>query len=392
MEIIYAGQPFPQTLTSSVFLAGPTPRGETTKSWRPDMIDALASAGFDGTVFVPEPEHGKFSDNYLGQIEWEICALRAVDRILVWLPRDLEAMPAFTTNSEFGEFLESGRILYGRPEGAPKTRYQDLRWVTTWSRNPFTSLQELAEAAVSDIGDGAARSLGECKIPLDVWKTSQFQYWYAAQLEAGNRLDDARIEWTYRVGPNKDFLFMIALWVKVWITNERRHKANEFILSRPDISVIVPFYQHPDAEDRLYSLMMDTKVVCINEFRSPCRQGFVHELPGGSSWKPEDPKKTASDELREETSLSVDPDRFLDLGARQLAATTLTHRAHLFAVRLTRDEIRKMEKLESSGQTLGDGQGEERTYIEVKTIGDILEEKRMDYSMMGMILEAVCQL
>lgn len=50
--------------------------------------------------------------------------------------------------------------------------------------------------------------------------------------------------------------------------------------------------------------MLDTEIIVIKEFRSPCRNGdgFVYELPGGSSFKPtSDVLQTAADELFEET-------------------------------------------------------------------------------------------
>ena len=50
--------------------------------------------------------------------------------------------------------------------------------------------------------------------------------------------------------------------------------------------------------------MLDTEIIVIKEYRSPCRNqsGFVYELPGGSSFKPNtDVYQTAADELFEET-------------------------------------------------------------------------------------------
>ena len=38
----------------SIFLAGPTPRGENAKSWRVDACKKLEELGFDGVVYVPE--------------------------------------------------------------------------------------------------------------------------------------------------------------------------------------------------------------------------------------------------------------------------------------------------------------------------------------------------
>lgn len=38
----------------SIFLAGPTPRGENIESWRKYACQFLEKNGFDGVVYVPE--------------------------------------------------------------------------------------------------------------------------------------------------------------------------------------------------------------------------------------------------------------------------------------------------------------------------------------------------
>jgi Nucleoside 2-deoxyribosyltransferase like len=78
---------------------------------------------FDGTVFVPESEDWVFSANYDDQVRWEWEALNQSTVVAFWIPRELEAMPAFTTNVEFGLLAASGKILIGYPQGAPKMRY-----------------------------------------------------------------------------------------------------------------------------------------------------------------------------------------------------------------------------------------------------------------------------
>ena len=37
----------------SIFLAGPTPRGENVISWRTEACQLLENLGFDGVVYVP---------------------------------------------------------------------------------------------------------------------------------------------------------------------------------------------------------------------------------------------------------------------------------------------------------------------------------------------------
>ena len=38
----------------SIFLAGPTPRGENVESWRTKACNIIEQLGFDGIVYVPE--------------------------------------------------------------------------------------------------------------------------------------------------------------------------------------------------------------------------------------------------------------------------------------------------------------------------------------------------
>jgi ADP-ribose pyrophosphatase YjhB (NUDIX family) len=346
------------------------------------MIEALRAVGYDGVVYVPETEDGEWKHSYVDQVEWEQRYLEQCDVIVAWVPRDLETMPAFTTNVEFGQFLNSGKIAYGRPVGAPKTRYLDKIYLER-GRALCGSIEELAIAAVNRIGDGAARSEGERAVPLDVWRTKQFQAWYRAQKEAGNRLDDAKLLWPFYVGPNKNFLFCFTLWVKVWIESEGRHKENEFIFSRTDISTIVAWRKNrgPGHE-----------VLLVREFRSPARtkDGFIHELPGGSSFKQkEDPLEVASHELEEETSLRIDPSRFELHEARQVAGTLSTHHATVFSVELTDEEMDRAEELEKSGKHFGVEEDSERTYVEVVELSRILSERLLDWAQIGMLLEVL---
>lgn len=122
MFICYAQKPLP-TDKGGIFLAGPTPRGGRVPSWRPEALKLLKEAGYTGNVFVPEDENGPLKDHYNEQIEWEWACLEAASVVVFWVPRNLETMPAFTTNVEFGLYVDSGKAVLGYPEGAPKMRY-----------------------------------------------------------------------------------------------------------------------------------------------------------------------------------------------------------------------------------------------------------------------------
>lgn len=59
----------------SIFLAGPTPRGENISSWRTDAREILKQLGFDGVVYVPEYSTWKPKEDYVDQAMWERIAL-----------------------------------------------------------------------------------------------------------------------------------------------------------------------------------------------------------------------------------------------------------------------------------------------------------------------------
>lgn len=385
MHIVYALQDPPVSCSKSLFLMGPTPRAETGgESWRADAIDALAKAGYDGVVFVPEPENGIWGHSYTNQIEWEQRHLNRCDLIFAWVPRELVKMPAFTTNVEFGQFVDGGKLLYGRPEGVPKTRYLDALYSKHSCVAPCTSLTELAAAAVDRIGKGAYRKYGQQAVPLDVWNSPQFQAWHKELREAGNRLDDAELLWSFRVGPGKRFLFSYALQVKVWVAAEGRHKTNEYVFSRTDISSIVPYYLGEE----------ESQVVLVKEYRATGRtkDGFVHELPGGSSFKPNRvPTEVASEEMREETGLEIDASRFRLVNSRQIGATISSHVSYVFAVELTKEEVEQAREMERRKTRHGVAADSEVTYVEVRSVPEILSERLVDWSNVGMILEALRQ-
>jgi hypothetical protein len=122
------------------------------------------------------------------------------------------------------------------------------------------SLEAAVGAAIEMVGQGVARTGGECCVPASVFRTPALQSWYGAQRGAGNELRDARVEWVLRTG--------------------------------------------------------------------------------GSSFSGEiDPLAVAVDEVWEEAGLRLSPSRLAPLGARQLAATLLSHRAHAFVAELTQAEL-----------------------------------------------------
>lgn len=104
----------------SVFLAGPTPeRSSGVLSWRPAAAAKLA-AQWTGVmrlvVLSPESRHGRRAAHYHDQVTWEHHARARAGVILFWIPRDVETMPGFTTNVEYGYDVSRGRaVVLGCP-------------------------------------------------------------------------------------------------------------------------------------------------------------------------------------------------------------------------------------------------------------------------------------
>lgn len=408
MQVVYATQPFPDAWTSAIFLAGPTPRDAETPSWRPEALRLLEAAGYDGVVMVPERDDGKWKsgpDAYMEQVEWERRGLDLCDKILFWIPRDMETMPGLTTNVEFGLYASSGKIVLGAPDWAKSIRYLETALETaTGDGTRYLTLEDTILACQTKL-DGilpgvftgrtsagfmeqllAERYGGERCVPLHIWVLDSFQFWYRAQTMAGNRLDDAKLLWHFWI-PKAKLVFSWVLHVKVWIESEQRHKENEFVLSRTDISTVC-LYCPIMSEDGILA----TDIVLIREFRSPARSadGFVRELPGGSSFKGgQDPLHVASEEVLEETGLVIEAGRFRALGHRQVAATLSAHHAYLFAAELTPEEMRMAKLAADNDEAHGVDEDSERTYVEVLTFRDILAGNQVDWATVGMITQAV---
>jgi len=148
MQIIYADQP-PSVQPPSIFLAGPTPRNAEVKSWRISALRILQTANFPGAVLIPERQDWQTAFDYIDQVEWEYTCLEAATAILFWIPRDLATLPGFTTNVEFGRYVDSGRCVYGRPDDAPKNRYLDWLYQKCTGKVPYQTLEATIEAAIA---------------------------------------------------------------------------------------------------------------------------------------------------------------------------------------------------------------------------------------------------
>lgn len=389
MEIVYTGEIAPYKFKKSLFLAGPSARpGQDIESWRKDAIKILQDKGFDGVIFCPENRDFKFKDkdfNYDDQVEWEDKYLSLCDCILFWVPRDLSIdkdgnmkLPAFTTNIEFGKYETSGKIVLGYPEDAEKMAYLKHD-AETYNIPVGDTLTETIDFALEFLGEGSERENGECCVPLFIWNTPSFQSWYCSQLDAGNRLESAKLLYNFR--PRyKSFVFLWILKVNIYIASEDRFKENEFVLARTDISSVMLWHKKEN--------ILDSEVVLIKEFRSPAATdtGFITELPSGSSFKEgEDPLEVASQEVKEETDFYIDPKRLKFICAKQLAGTLSSHKSHLYSAELDEEELKWFKS--QKDVVHGNIEDSERTFIEIFKIKDLLENKvDLDWSTLGQIL------
>jgi 8-oxo-dGTP pyrophosphatase MutT (NUDIX family) len=388
--IAYARRDPPQWWDAAVFLAGPTPRAPEVASWRPAAADLLRRAWRGPgrlVVFVPEDPGGGMRGGgvqgfgpdrgWAEQVAWEDRCLELADVIAFWVPRDPATLPGFTTNVEFGRWERSGKVVLGAPPGAPHTRY--LRHYAALHGAPVAdTLDGTLAAALAAVGAGARRAGAERGVPLHVWRIESFQHWYAAQRATGNVLRDARVGWTL---PGLAGLHYWVLHAQVWVAAEDRVKANEVVLARPDVAAVALYLPGPS--------LARTQVVLVREFRVSVRtaDGYVHELPGGSGTG--EPREVAAEEVREETGLSIAPERLRYHGSRQVAGTVSAHHAHLFSAELTPRELASLRSAAASGTAFGDPAADERTFVEVTTVDALLRDSTVDWSTLGMLLQAL---
>lgn len=132
----------------SIFLAGPTPRGENVISWRTEACKILEEMNYEGVVYVPEYSTWKPKEDYVDQAMWERVALTDATVILFWIPRKLPDMAGFTTNVEFGYWLHSGKVVYGRPNDAKKIKYLDWLYRLDYDKEPYDDLKLLLEESI----------------------------------------------------------------------------------------------------------------------------------------------------------------------------------------------------------------------------------------------------
>jgi 8-oxo-dGTP pyrophosphatase MutT (NUDIX family) len=388
ITVVYALEPLPPCLSSTIFLAGPTPRDAHTPSWRPRALELLEQIGYQGTVMVPEDRSGQWRHSYDDQVDWEARMRAAADIILFWVPRDMgmddgataARMPALTTNVEFGLDLPTGKVLYGRPEGSHKNRYLDHLWKRATGEEPETDLEALLRTAAWLLGSGHERHGTDAYTPLNVYLHQGMSAWKAAKEAAGHKLLDIRPILLHPVPPAGSTPWLCAAQVVLDVAGEDRIKANELVISRPDASAVAAFHDGPAG----------LRVVMVHEFRAAATtaDGCVLELPGGSSPRGGDPRRAALEELEEEAGLSLtDTSRLLHVATRQAQATLLIHSVHLYALLLSDAEAATVEASVRDARVHGVGSGE-RITLRFPLVSDI-DGLDVDWGTLGMVRQAL---
>lgn len=121
----------------SIFLAGPSLRPDQfnlaeLSRWRNNFVSILAESDLpflkEVNIIIPEYRDEKQPSDwtYSRQVSWEMEQMKKATIIGFWIQRTTET-PGFTTNIEFGEYMNSGKIVVGFPENTLKNEYIEER-------------------------------------------------------------------------------------------------------------------------------------------------------------------------------------------------------------------------------------------------------------------------
>ena len=83
--------------------------------------------------------------------------------------------------------------------------------------------------------------------------------------------------------------------------------------------------------------------------------------------------------------MEFDPSRVQIHRARQIAATLSAHRAHVYSVELTADEVAKLVQLEADGVHFGVAAETEVTYPRVRSLAQIRAGGFVDWATIGIL-------
>lgn len=210
-------------------------------------------------------------------------------------------------------------------------------------------------------------------------RIAAFDRWFQAQHAAGNVPQHARLLFSWPAGEGVDQPYLSVMEVAVRVAAEDRVKSNELVVTRPDFSAVALY--------RRAATLDETQVVLVREFRTPAStaDAFVHELPGGSGSEP-DALAQAVTELAEETGLRLAPQRLRAHGSRQSAATLSAHHVHLYSAEISEEELAWLRAQQDEPHG---GGGDERTWVEIATFGEIRRGRLVDWTTLGMIAQCL---
>lgn len=398
-QAVCAPEPVPAAFSASVFLAaeGASPESSSPRGGvLQQALEHFAGKGFDGVVLSPSPrgrapeptESPEPQEQRERLAAWQEEALRLSDVVLLHLgPGASLSMEAAVL---WGQWQRSGRIVVCAPDPGSGPEPALVRAAIKAGVPVGRSLAEAVHLCTLLLRGGALRRGGERAVPLILWRSPSFQSWYRALRRAGHRLDDAQVEWTYRSRGNGRPPMLWAMRPRIYITPERRHKAGEVVVGRTDVSATV-LYHRGGARD-----VRDTVVVLVREFRSAVRNnsGFGLMLPGGSSAqaseREQDPRRTALKEVHEETGLLLEAAQLeaVHAGDRQLMASLSSHHAYLYRAELSDPQLALLRAEAASSRAHG-ANPNERCYVTLRTVRELMTESELDWSQLGMVLLAL---
>lgn len=154
MKIIYTGEN-KELIKTGVFLAGPTPREETVKTWRTEAIKIFEDLGFEGNIYIPEFREKSYYDEDTGidEMKWDQEALENSKLVMFWIPRSKD-MLGLSTNVEFGYMLNKGNIVYGRPNTATRCEFLDFLYQEKLEKKPCTTLEDTIKEVIKIMKEG----------------------------------------------------------------------------------------------------------------------------------------------------------------------------------------------------------------------------------------------
>lgn len=379
----------------SIYLAGPDVQ-ETDKSkskdnddnasWKSEAIKILKEEKFtDSVIFMPH--NRKASDNSANtekSINWEKKWLNAADAVIFWFP-DNDANHDDISDAELNEYFNTWKIFVGSPaEPTENDKNMYLKMTIEESGGKwYTDLRTLIKDALAFIGEGSTRRGAERKVPINIWNDRTFQKWKDG-IENNNlncEITDYTINHAIVDSVTKE-LFCWIIKPSIHIGKEKRDKNNEVVIGRLAGSIICVYTKDTKLDD--------TRFVLVKEFRSAVKNkdGYVLELPSGALHEGESIIESSLSELQEETGVVLQDKDFKKVGDRQFAPTLIANTSFVYKIGITSSEMDAIEK-EVKDKTFGIQEETEITYVCIKTWKQILSEKQVDWSTLGILTQAM---